>query len=111
MVNYLDIILNKFIKKNKDKIININQSELIELYKKNNEKCYISKKLMTHIVDDKKRTDNIWNISIFLIDDKLNEININNIILVCNLFDTIKRGYNIKNYKEMLDIFNNINLY
>ena len=64
---------------------------------------------MTHVIDEKKRTDNIWNLSIFIVNNN-DVINIDDIVLVCNLFDTIKRGYDIKNYDEMLKIYKNINI-
>ena len=63
---FCKIILDKFKKKNKDKIINIDYKDLVKKYKEQNKACFVTGHIMTHKSDIKQRTDNIWNLSIFL---------------------------------------------
>ena len=62
---------------------------------------------MTHIVDLKQRTDNIWNLSIMCNKNNLNEINKDDIILVCNLIYSTKKLYKL-NENEIQTIYKNI---
>ena len=105
--NYLGLLLRKFINRNKDIQINIYLKDLLNIYKSQNGKCALLNKDMSHNVDEKKRTDNIWNISIF-INNENNPLGPSDICLVCNLCDTIKRGYNISDRIEMQKIISKI---
>lgn len=105
--NYTKIILKKFKNKNKDKKININSNDVIKLYREQEGLCYITKHELTHEVDIKQRTDNIWNLSIIIKDDNSTEINNNDILLVCNLIYTTKKKYHLDE-NEIKDVYNNI---
>ena len=104
---FSQIILNKYIKKHKTKKINITSKDIIKKYYNQRNLCYITKHSMTHKSDIKQRTDNIWNMSIY-VDDKCNIVNYNNFQLVIHLIYTIKEMYNLSNddtckmYKEMI---------
>ncbi len=50
---------------------------------------------MDSIVDIRQRTDNIWNISILIVDETKQIIDMNNILLVCNLVYSTKNIYNL----------------
>lgn len=98
--NYFKIIFNKFSKKNKT---NFTIMELKRCYHQQNKKCFISDHIMTHIVDKKGRTDNIFNISILPIVDK-EVYNIEDIKLTINLFYSVSKKYNFST-KNILDIY------
>ena len=57
---------------------------------------------MTHKSDTKQRTDNIWNMSIY-IDDKCDIVNYKDFHLVIHLIYTIQKMYNLSN-----DILNEV---
>ena len=71
--NYAKIILKKFIKKNKKKIVNITVQNIIDAYHRQYGLCAITRHKMTHDTDVHQRTDNIWNMSIY-INPKLTKI-------------------------------------
>lgn len=93
---FCKIILEKFKKKNKEKVIKIDYKDLIKKYKEQNKVCFVTGHSMTHKSDIKQRTDNIWNLSIF-VDKDINEINYNNFNLVANLIYSVKEIYNLSN--------------
>lgn len=107
--NYMKIILDKFNKKHKT---NINPLELVRLYRRQENKCFISKHEMTHIIDKKGRTDNIFNASIIPIKQK-KIYQINDVKLAINLFYSVSKKYKMdfdkvhQIYKELVDL--NIN--
>ena len=105
--NYTKIILKKFKNRNKDKKININSNDIINQYRNQEGLCYITKHELTHEVDIKQRTDNIWNLSIIIKDDNSTEINNNDILLVCNLIYTTKKKYHLDE-NQIKDVYNNI---
>ena len=105
--NYMALLLRKFIKRNKDKKVTVTVSDLISILEKQQGKCSILNINMTHSVDNKKRIDDIWNIAIYITDEP-EQIGPNEICLVCNLCDTIKRGYNITDRTHMNDILSEI---
>ena len=78
---YFDIILDKFIKQNKNYQINFIISDLINIYFDQNKKCSVTNHDMSTIVEKKgsvlPRTDNIWNISIIINTDNINKNNSN----------------------------------
>jgi len=51
---------------------------------------------MTHLVDSKKRIDNIWNIAIF-VDNSQHYFDYNSFNLVINLIYSVKKIYNLDN--------------
>ena len=106
--NYIKIVLKKFKSKNKDKKLNININDIKSLFREQEGNCAISNHEMTHNVDIKQRTDNIWNLSIMCKKNCLKEINKNDIYLVCNLIYSTKKLYNL-NENEIKNIYNNIN--
>lgn len=89
--NYLKLILDKFKKKHK---ITFTVQELLRKYYQQNKKCYITKHKMTHIVDKKGRTDNIFNISI-ITDEEKDRYEIDDIKLTINLFYSVSKKYNL----------------
>ena len=103
---FCKIILKKFKKKHKSKQINITKKDLLNKYKEQDKKCSITKHIMTHKCDLKQRTDNIWNLSIY-IDDKLEVINYDNFNLVVNLIYSVKKIYNLSN-EETINVYNNL---
>ena len=108
---YFDIILDKFIKQNKNYHINFNISDLINIYFDQNKKCSVTNHEMSTIVEKKgsalPRTDNIWNISIMINIDNINKsnsnqdfkLNINNdqILLVTNFVSSLLKIYKFDN--------------
>ncbi len=98
--NYMKIILNKFKKKHKTDIKLI---ELIRTYNFQQKRCFISKHKMTHIIDNKGRSDNIFNISIIPLEKK-KIYKINDIRLAINLFDSVSKKYNLDTEK-ILEIY------
>ena len=105
--NFSKIILEKFRKKNKDIIINLNVNDIINQFNKQKGLCYITKHKMTHKVDNKQRTDNIWNFSIYVEQNNLKEINKVHIHLVVNLIYTIKYLYKL-DHNSILKIYKEI---
>ena len=105
--NYLALLLRKFIKRNKNKKVTVTVHDLMSLLEKQQGKCSILNINMTHSVDNKKRIDDIWNIAIYITEDT-DQIGPNEICLVCNLCDTIKRGYNITDRTLMNNILSEI---
>ena len=111
---YLNMLYKKFIKKHKKSLIYFTNNDLIEKYKKMDGKCEISGVQMEHIVNKKQQFDNIWNISILypLENDNtkiLNNIEIDDIKLVCHLAKTMNQLYKmddimIKNSIQKLKI-------
>lgn len=106
--SYMKIILEKFIKINKKKFtINFNENDLIKKYNNQKKKCFITDHEMTHIIDKKGRSDNIYNISILPINDEskiTNNLNINDVKLVINLFYSVGLKYNL-NSERILEFY------
>ena len=98
--NYMRIILTKFQKKHKTKF-KIN--ELIRKYNQQDKKCFISNHNMTHIIDIKGRTDNIYNASIIPINKK-DCYDIDDIKLGINLFYSVGKKYDL-NTDKILQIY------
>lgn len=98
--NFCKIILEKFKKKHKNIKINITISDLIKKYKEQNGKCFITKHSLTHEVDIKQRTDNIWNLSII---HNSNEVNYETFNLGIHLIYTLKNLYQID---DILKVYN-----
>lgn len=91
---FAKIILNKFKKKHDDLIINITIDDIKNKFEEQEGKCFISNKNLTHVTDIKQRTDNVWNMSIY-IDGNCNEINYDNFKLVIHMIYTIKELYKL----------------
>ena len=102
--NFSKIILEKFKKKNKDIKVILNVSDIINQFNKQNGLCHITKHTMTHNVDIKQRTDNIWNFSVYVENNELKEITNLDIYLVVNLIYTIKNLYKL-DHKSILKIY------
>ena len=62
---------------------------------------------MTHIVDMKQRTDNIWNIAIMPKNNYLDQIDKDNILLVCNLVYSTKKMYKLDE-NQLKNLYRNI---
>ena len=107
--NFLKIILKKFIKKHKNKEVNLTLHGLKKIYIQQNKKCAITLHPMDSIVDIRQRTDNIWNISILILDKTKQIIDKNNILLVCNLVYSTKNIYNL-NLEDLRNIYTNFKL-
>jgi len=105
--NYLKLVLKKFNNKNKDSQINIDVNDLLNIYRQQDGLCGITGHKLTHIVDKKQRTDNIWNISILKKNDNTC-VNHDDIMLVCNFVYSTKKIYNL-NENELTAIYKNIN--
>jgi hypothetical protein len=101
------IILTKYKKKYKTKKINITVDDIIKKFNDQRKLCHITKHSMTHKSDCKQRTDNIWNMSIY-VDNKCNVINYKDFNLVIHLIYTIQEMYDLSNdriykiYKDMI---------
>ena len=80
--------------KHDDLIINITIDDIKNKFEEQEGKCFISNKNLTHVTDIKQRTDNVWNMSIY-IDDNCNEINYDNFKLVIHMIYTIKELYKL----------------
>ena len=104
--NYAKIILKKFIKKNKKKIINISVQDIIQKFNKQFGFCATTAHKMTHDTDIHQRTDNIWNMSIY-VDPKLTEINANDFKLVIHFVYTAQNLYKL-NIKQTLNLYKNL---
>ena len=98
--NYMNIILQRFNKKNKG-IFDVNQ--LVRRYNQQRGNCFISNHKMTHIIDTKGRCDNIFNASIIPIKEK-KEYGIDDIKLGINLFYSVGKIYNLDSDK-ILNIY------
>ena len=107
--NFVKIILKKFIKKNKKLNIKLTQEDILELYKKQNGRCQITKHKLENKVDLKQRTDNIWNISILIKDETKSLIKREDIYLVCNLISSTKQLYNL-NEHDLKEIYEKVSL-
>ena len=105
--NFIKIILKKFIKKHKNKTIELSVNDILELYNKQEGICQITKHRLENKVDSKQRTDDIWNISILVKDDNKKELNKNDVYLVCNLISSTKHLYNL-NEKELKAIYQKV---
>tara|TARA_E500000178_G_C16961683_1_gene726355 strand:- start:233 stop:850 length:618 start_codon:yes stop_codon:yes gene_type:complete len=107
--NYMRIILGKF-KKNHQ--VNFNELELIRCYNNQDKKCFISNHTMSHLVDTKGRSDNIFNASIIPINKK-DIYEIDDIKLGINLFYSVGKIYNLSTdkvlvlYEELTNLTNN----
>jgi superfamily II helicase len=104
--NYVKIILDRFIKKNKNLEVTITEHDIINKYYEQNKKCIITNHVMDHSVDTRQRTDNIWNLSIY-VDDNIYTVNKDNFNLVVHLIYTIKHLYNLDR-QEILEAYNNM---
>ena len=118
---YFDIILDKFIKQNKNYQINFIISDLINIYFDQNKKCSVTNHDMSTIVEKKgsvlPRTDNIWNISIIINTDNINKNNSNQdfkldqnndqILLVTNFVSSLLKIYKFDN-NHILRIYREI---
>lgn len=104
--NYTKCILKKFKKKNKRLEIKITYKDLIDLFRQQNNRCFITNHKMTTYVDINQRTDNVWNMAIYIIDNE-EEINKKNVKLVIHLVYTLQNLYNLnmvditKTYREL----------
>ena len=98
--NYVKIILAKFKKKNK---VNFTEMDIIRCYNVQDRRCYISNHKMSHIVDIKGRTDNIFNMTIIPINEK-KVLDISDVKLVINLFYSVGKKYNL-NSDKILNIY------
>jgi hypothetical protein len=101
--NYMKIIVNKFKRKNK---INFGVFELIRKYNQQGKKCFISNHNMTHLIDTKGRTDNIYNASIIPIKKK-DIYNIEDVKLGINLFYSVGKKYDMDT-NNILRIYNEL---
>uniref|UniRef100_A0A6C0LZA9 Stc1 domain-containing protein n=1 Tax=viral metagenome TaxID=1070528 RepID=A0A6C0LZA9_9ZZZZ len=106
--NFLKLLLKKFKKKYKNRKINITVQNINDLLNKQGEKCHITKHILTTNVDIKQRTDNIWNISIMIINNNKKEIDINSVHLVCNLVYSSIEIYNLSE-QELTGIYSQLN--
>ena len=97
--NYIKIMLKKFKRKHK---VSFDAINLLRVFNCQQGRCYISKHKMTHSVDKKGRTDNIWNASILPINDK-DILDISDVRLVTNFFYSVKKKYKL-NTREILNI-------
>ena len=103
---FCKLVLNKFKKKNKSKEIKITFRDIMNKYEEQDKKCIITNHIMTHKCDIKQRTDNIWNLSIY-INKEIREVNYSNFSLVSNLIYSVKEIYNLNN-EEILNIYSNL---
>ena len=104
--NFCKLVLKKFKRKNKDKIINLKVNDLIRKYNLQKGKCYLTNHLMLHQIDLKQRTDNIWNLSICC-NTNLNVINYKDFNLGVHLIYTMKHVYNL-NDNKIMEIYQNL---
>ena len=104
--NYAKIILKKFIKKNKKKIINITVQNIIDAYHRQYGLCAITRHKMTHDTDVHQRTDNIWNMSIY-INPKLTKITEKYFKLVIHFIYTAQNLYKL-DIKQTLNLYKNL---
>lgn len=93
---FSNLMLKKFKLKHKNININLTLHDIKRKYDEQRGLCYISEKELTHVCDIKQRTDNVWNMSIY-IDDNKKEINYNDFNLVIHLIYTIKELYKATN--------------
>jgi len=105
--NFIKIILKKFINKNKNKKINLDVQTIKTLLTEQKGLCAITGHQMTHIVDMKQRTDNIWNIAIMPKNNYLDQIDKDNILLVCNLVYSTKKMYKLDE-NQLKNLYRNI---
>lgn len=105
--NFSKIILEKFKKKNKEIKITLSEADIINQFNKQKGLCHITNHNMTHEVDIKQRTDNIWNYSIYIERNNLKEITKSDIHLVVNLIYTIKNLYKL-DHNSILKIYKEI---
>jgi hypothetical protein len=104
--NYAKIILKKFIKKNKKKIVNITVQNIIDAYHRQYGLCAITRHKMTHDTDVHQRTDNIWNMSIY-VDTKLTKITEKDFKLVIHFVYTTQNLYKL-DIKQTLNLYKNL---
>jgi hypothetical protein len=104
--NYAKIILKKFIKKNKKKIVNITTQNIIDAYHRQFGLCAITKHKMTHDTDVHQRTDNIWNMSIY-VDTKLTKITGKDFKLVIHFVYTAQNLYKL-DIKQTFNLYKNL---
>ena len=106
--SFSNIMLNKFKKKHPLLEVNIKTDDIRRKFDEQKGLCFISNKRLTHISDLKQRTDNVWNMAIYIIDrDK--EISYDNFHLVIHMIYTIKELYKLNDsdvrvmYKKFID--------
>jgi hypothetical protein len=104
--NYAKIILKKFIKKNKKKIVNITVQNIVDAYHRQYGLCAITRHKMTHDTDVHQRTDNIWNMSIYA-DTKLTKITEKDFKLVIHFVYTTQNLYKL-DIKQTLNLYKNL---
>lgn len=112
--NFINIIFKRFMSKYKDKQIIFNQNDILKKYNEQQGKCKITGHEMSHVIDNKQRIDNIWNISI-LIDNDKTEYDYDDFSLVINMVYSVKKIYKLdgnnilKVYNDLLDNIDKIN--
>jgi len=94
--NFINNIFKRFKKKYSKKGIKFNSNDILRKFHEQNGKCHITGHYMTHLVDSKKRIDNIWNIAIF-VDNSQHYFDYNSFNLVINLIYSVKKIYNLDN--------------
>ena len=104
--NFINNLYKRFINKYSDKNILFNQNDILRKYNEQNGKCAITGHKMTHIVDFKRRIDNIWNISIFF-DESLPNYDYNSFYLVINMVYSVKKIYKLEN-KTLLNVYDEL---
>ena len=102
--HFTKIIFNKFTKNNKN--ILFTHHDVIKKFNDQKGKCAITNLDFEHYVDSKQRIDNVWNISIYVINNE-NNIDYDNFILITHLSKTMKELYDMENYR-IKDIHNDL---
>lgn len=102
------IILEKFNKKNKNLKIKIDENDIVKKYNEQKGICSITKHKITHIFDVKQRTDNIWNMSIY-VKEGCKEVKYEDFKLVIHLIYTIKGMYNLSD-RDTIRIYNEMTM-
>jgi hypothetical protein len=101
--NFSKIILKKYIKKHKKQDIKITYNDIIRKFNQQKGKCFLTGHELTHYIDIKQRSDNIWNMAI-LCDKDIRQVNYNDFNLVINLVYSIQGVYNLNN-DQIIDCY------
>jgi len=108
LINFSKIILKKFKKKKKNKNINLTFNDIIRKFNQQEGKCFFTNHKMTHISDLKQRTDNIWNISIYISENnKKKDINYEDFQLTIHLIYTLTEMYRLKD-NEIMKVYQDL---
>ena len=96
--NFMKLLFKRYKNKyGKTYSLKFTLDDLMEIYKNQDGKCWITNHDMTTLVDDKQRLDNIWNVSIMFLKENVqdNIIEKSDVHLVCNLIYSSKKQFNL----------------